>query len=191
VKISLFAGDIADAEAQAVCTSTNPRLSLVMGTGASVRGRGGFEILRACEAIVKTGPAAPGSAHATTAGNLPHRIAIHCVASDLVHRSSEELIRQCVRNALTCADRSVCASVAMPIFGSGHAHVRFARAVAAIAEALRDSKTSVHHVILVVRDDERAEEARPIVERIAGAPVSISRSEEEPETVATWFDDWA
>lgn len=183
MKVSIFVGDIADAEAEAVCTSTNPRLSLVMGTGASVRGRGGFEILRACEEIVKAGPATPGSAHSTTAGSLPHRIAIHCVASNLAHRSSEELIRQCVRNALACADRAGCVSLAMPIFGSGHAHVRFDRAVAAFAEVLRDSTTSVRQVILVVRDPARAEEAQ----RLLGTNVPISRAEEEPESMATWW----
>ena len=168
MNVSIFAGDIADAEADAVCTSTNPRLSLMMGTGASVRGRGGFVILRACEEIVKAGPAAPGSAHITTAGSLPHRIAIHCVASDLSHRSSVELIRACVRNALACAEQEACASVAMPVFGSGHAHVRFSRAVAAIAEALRDMPTAVQHVTLVVADEERADEAREIVKEICG-----------------------
>ncbi|PYQ31765.1 MAG: hypothetical protein DMF56_01270 [Acidobacteria bacterium] len=174
MRVTIFAGDIADAEADAVCTSTNPRLSLVMGTGASVRGRGGFAILRACEEIVKNGPATPGSAHATTAGSLPHRIAIHCVASNHAHRSSEELIRRCVGNALARADQFACASVAMPVFGSGHAHVPFARAVAAIVETLRDASTSVEHVTLVVADDERAEEARPIVERAIRAGIDRS-----------------
>ncbi len=166
MKISIFAGDIADAGADAVCTSTNPRLSLVMGTGAAVRSRGGFVILRECEAIVKDGPAALGSAHVTTAGSLPHRIAIHCVASDHTHRSSVDVIRHCVRNALSCAERHACASVAMPIFASGHAHVPFARAVTAIAETLRDVTTTVEHVILVVSDVERADEARSIVEHV-------------------------
>lgn len=163
MRVSIFAGDIADAVADAVCTSTNPRLSLAMGTGASIRGRGGFAILRECEAIVKDGPAALGSAHVTTAGTLPHRIAIHCVASNHAHRSSEDVIRHCVRNALARADQFACTSVAMPVFGSGHAHVPFARAVAAIVETLHGASTSVEHVILVVADDERANDARRIV----------------------------
>ena len=181
MKISIFVGDIADADAEAVCTSTNPRLSLVMGTGASVRGRGGFEILRACEEIVRTSPVLPGSAHATTAGRLLHKIAIHCVASDSTHRSTDAWIRSCVRNALACAERSNCVSVAMPIFASGHAHIRFDRAVTAMAETLRDAVTSVRHVVLAIPDAERAEEARRIAHDILGAPVTISRSEGEPE----------
>ena len=95
MRISIFAGDVSDAPAEALCTSTNPRLSLVMGTGASIRGRGGFEILRACKAIVKaefvrTGNhgLSAGSVHTTTAGQLPAKAVIHCVASDAAHHSS-------------------------------------------------------------------------------------------------------
>jgi O-acetyl-ADP-ribose deacetylase (regulator of RNase III) len=185
--VSIFVGDIADADAEAVCTSTNPRLSLAMGTGASVRERGGIEILRACEEIVRTLPPLPGSAVVTTAGKLPYKIAIHCVASDAAHQSSEALIRQCVRSALQRAGERECASVAMPVFGSGHAHVRFPRAVTAIAEALRQTQTSVRQSILVVYDAERAEEARTIVQKILGTPVTIRRSENEIEPVATWW----
>ena len=190
MKISIFVGDIADADAEAVCTSTNPRLSLMMGTGASIRERGGFEILRACEKIVATAAAAPGSAHATTAGRLPHKIAIHCVASDSAHRSSEDLVRLCVGNALACADRSDCASVAMPVFGSGHARVRFERAVTVMAETFRDAPTAVRHVVLVIHDPERVEEARAILQQVLGTAVTISRSENEPESFAgSWLDD--
>jgi len=48
MRISLFSGDLCDVEAEALCTSTNPRLSLAMGTGGSVRSRGGYEILDHC-----------------------------------------------------------------------------------------------------------------------------------------------
>jgi len=118
MKLSIFAGDIADAPADAVCTSTNPRLTLMMGTGASVRARGGRAVARACESLA---PLPPGAARATTAGNLPHKIAIHCVASDANHRSSEAIVRSCVTTALACADAAGCEIVAMPIFGTGHA----------------------------------------------------------------------
>jgi O-acetyl-ADP-ribose deacetylase len=129
MRASIFIGDIADVEAEAICTSTNPRLSLMMGTGAAVRARGGYEILRACEEIVsRDGPLPPGSAWPTTAGSLASKVVIHCVASDANHRSSEATIAMCVRNALDCAARAGCRTVAMPVFASGHAHVNFRRA---------------------------------------------------------------
>ena len=64
MNVSIFAGDITDAPADAICTSTNPRLSLMMGTGGAVRERGGFGVLRECEAIVAgSPPLRAGSVH--------------------------------------------------------------------------------------------------------------------------------
>jgi len=163
MKVSIFVGDLTDVAADAVCTSTNTRLSLMMGTGGAVRERGGPEILRACENIVQHAgrPHLPvGSAYVTTAGKLPHKIAIHCVASDSSHLSSENVIRACVTNALAQADAEHCASVAMPVFGTGHARVRFERALSAMAAALRIAASTVEHVIVVVPDRDRAEVAR-------------------------------
>jgi O-acetyl-ADP-ribose deacetylase (regulator of RNase III) len=166
VKITVLCGDITDAPAEAVCTSTNARLSLMMGTGGSVRERGGFEILRECEAIVSAaGGALPvGSVHVTGAGKLPFRIAVHCVASDpKSHRSSEAVIRACVRNALAAADAASCASVAMPVFGTGHARFRFDRAAATLVNAIREAQTNVREVVIAVDDAEKAEVVRAAV----------------------------
>jgi O-acetyl-ADP-ribose deacetylase len=178
---SIFVGDIADADADALCTSTNPRLSLMMGTGASVRERGGSEVSRACEAIVAAkGPLPAGSAHATTAGRLPHKLVIHCVASDAAHRSSAEIVRVCVRNAVRIAIDAACGSLALPILAAGHASLRFDDALQAIAEELRSA--SLQRVVFVVNDPERAERARAIVRRVLGGDVEISSSTRvEPE----------
>jgi len=166
MRVSVFVGDLVEAPAEAVCTSTNPRLSLMMGTGGAVRERGGPEVLRACEEIVQQWgrqhlPA--GSAHVTTAGKLPHRIVIHCVASDASHLSSENVIRACVANALVHASAAHCATVAMPVFATGHAHVRYERALSAMAAALRMAPSEVEHVIVVVPDRDRAEVARRVL----------------------------
>jgi O-acetyl-ADP-ribose deacetylase (regulator of RNase III) len=161
VKISVYVGDITDAPAAAVCTSTNPRLSLMMGTGSAVRERGGFRIARACEAIVAVqGPLPVGSAHVTTAGALPHKAVIHCVASDVNHASSEAVVRLCVKNALALAEAAACSSVAMPVFATGHARVKFAQAVDAMAAALRGAVTSVREVVVVTNDPDRADDVR-------------------------------
>ena len=173
MKITIFSGDICDVDAEAICTSTNPRLSLAMGTGGSVRHRGGHQILRQCERIVaaeyrRSGfrMLSPGSAHVTRSGDLPARIIVHCVASDSAHKSSEVIIRRCVGNALARADESSCSTVAMPLFGAGHAGFEFSRALTAIAETLRDTSTNVSHVYIVVYDPERAEEARRQVQGV-------------------------
>ncbi len=165
MKVSVFLGDIADAPAEAICTSTNPRLSLMMGTGASVRERGGFEVLRECEAIVeKAGrPLPPGSTHVTSAGKLPAKAIIHCVACNTHHLSSPDIVAVCVKNALARADELQCRTVAMPVFATGHARVKFDRAVTAMAGALRNVQTSVEEVLIVVNDPARAEQTKQLL----------------------------
>jgi O-acetyl-ADP-ribose deacetylase len=169
--LSIFLGDIADAPADAVCTSTNPRLSLMMGTGASVRDRGGFEVLRACEQLIEEERSRSGrsvlpvgSAHATTAGALPFKIAIHCIASDAVHHtSSPEIVRSCVKNAMRVAAERGCSSVAMPVFAAGHARLRFDLALKTMIDTLRSMDTAVSEVTIAVNDAERAEAARRLI----------------------------
>ena len=186
MKLSIFAGNITDAPTDALCTSTNPRLTLMMGTGASVRARGGPAVARACEALA---PLPPGAARATTAGALPHRIAIHCVASDANHRSSEAIVRSCVTNALACADAAGCATVAMPIFGSGHARYAFASSARAMALAALEASTRVREVKFVTNDDERVEELREILQNATGGRVDVERSgAAEPEPDSFWSD---
>jgi O-acetyl-ADP-ribose deacetylase len=167
VSISIFVGDIADAPADVVCTSTNPRMSLKMGTGSAIRERGGFAVLRECEAIVRseaerTGrPTLPaGTVWSTTAGTLPFRMAIHCIASNDAHQSSDDVVRSCVRRAIAIATDAGCRSIAMPIFGTGHAHLRFARAAVAMVGEMRDAKIDV---VLVIPDAQRKAELETIV----------------------------
>jgi O-acetyl-ADP-ribose deacetylase (regulator of RNase III) len=185
MKFSIFVGDIADPPADAVCTSTNPRLSLVMGTGASIRARGGPSVMRACEGLA---PLAPGSVHVTTAGELPHKIVIHCVASDGGHRSSASIVRACVTNALASADAAGCTSIAMPIFGTGHARLPFTEAARVMARAALDVTSGVRDMTFVTSDEERVDELRAVL----GRRVEVTRSpklEEEPESF--WSDTYA
>lgn len=163
MKISVFVGDITDVQADAVCTSTNPRLSLMMGTGAAVRERGGFQVLRECEKLTIGHSLPAGSAHVTSGGALPYKAVIHCVASDVSHRSSPDIVRLCVKNALARADAAHCTTIAMPVFGSGHARVKFEEALVAMRDVLRNADTGVQDVIVVVYDADRAADARRIL----------------------------
>jgi len=187
MRVSIFVGDIADADAEAVCTSTNPRLSLVMGTGASIKARGGVEILRACEAILAgaSKPLPAGSAVVTTAGSLPHKIAIHCVASNEAHHTSEAMIRTCTEQALQRAAEHRCSSIAMPAFATGHAHAKFDRAIAVMAEALASAPDAVRQATIVVADDEHARIARSILKPFGDVP--IVHSQIEPEEPVSWW----
>jgi O-acetyl-ADP-ribose deacetylase len=164
MKLSVFVGDITEAPADVICTSTNARLSLMMGTGGAVRERGGFEVLRECEQVLAASGRTSlplGTAHRTTAGKLPYQAVVHCVASDPVtHLSSPEIVQACVKNALAHADALGAKKVAMPVFATGHARLRFDRAAAAMLDALRDAATEVEEVVLVTDDPERASQFR-------------------------------
>jgi O-acetyl-ADP-ribose deacetylase (regulator of RNase III) len=164
MQLSIFVGDIADAPAEAICTSTNPRLSLMMGTGASVREHGGWDVMRACEAIVAKGRLAAGSAHATTAGTMRCRTLIHCVASDASHMTSRAIIQACVKNALARAEEAGCRSIAMPLFGTGHARFKFDQALIAMRDMLRSATAAgIEQAIIVVFDPARAAEAEKLL----------------------------
>lgn len=188
MNVTIFVGDIAAAPAEALCTSTNPRLSLMMGTGAAIRARGGYEILRQCEAIIAasgrtTMPA--GSVHVTTAGSLPAKRIIHCVASDNAHHSSDETVRLCVSNALAAAGAEGCATVAMPVFATGHARIRFDRAISVMATAIAAAKTNVQRVYVVLSDNENLDVAR---RAFPGADVEYADAGED-ERVSLWDMD--
>ncbi|HJT18765.1 MAG TPA: macro domain-containing protein [Thermoanaerobaculia bacterium] len=175
MEIDVFEGDLTEARADAVCTSTNPRLSLMMGTGGAVRERGGFEVLRQCEAIAHGKPLPPGSAHVTTAGSLPFKIAIHCVASNEVHLTSNTIIRACVRNALVCAGEHACRSLVMPVFGTGHARFKFQQALEMMLDVLQNADTPVQRVTIAINDAAKAESARRLL---------VSTSKARPSTPA-------
>ena len=175
MNVSIIIGDIADAPAEALCTSTNPRLSLAMGTGAAVVERGGWEVKRECEAQLEAAgkDAMPvGSVHATTAGALPNKVILHCVASNAAHKSSAAVIAACVVNALALASHGGCRSIAMPVFASGHAHFPFDRACEAMAVALAHASVVVDHVFIVVSDEDRAASARRIMRGVIPGPAT-------------------
>jgi O-acetyl-ADP-ribose deacetylase (regulator of RNase III) len=88
---------------------------------------------------------------------------IHCVASDQSHMTSAHIIQTCVRNALACAERKGCRSIAMPLFGTGHARYKFEPALLAMREALRSASARVEQVVIVIPDPARAAEAEKII----------------------------
>lgn len=189
MRVSIFVGDIADAPAEAVCTSTNPRLTLVMGTGASVRDRGGFSILRACEGIVehhcresgRRGLPA-GSAHLTEAGQLPFKAVIHCVASDASHRTSPAIVSACVTSALSSAAEAGAESVAMPVFGSGHARLPFDEAIEAMGARLTSDSPEIREVVVVAGDREHAGTVRAVLTRVLGYEPQLAAVAQDPRS---------
>lgn len=174
LRLALFVGEIVDAPAEAICTSTNPRLSLGGGTGRAVLEETGWGLKRRLEEIVDeearrtVGRELPvGFTCATPGGRPPHRLIVHCVANDHAHRSSPEAVRLCVEGALREAGAAGCTSLALPVFGAGHANLPFDHALRAMAEALRDAASSpVDEVLLVILQPDRLTGAARLLDQV-------------------------
>lgn len=174
-RIAVSVGDLSVAPAEVLCVSTNPRLTLLGGTGSAIVEAGGWKIRREADAIrqrhaTRTGSdeLEPGSVVRTGAGRLPHRAILHCVASGPGHRSSKEVVRRCVRGALEAATAEGAASLAMPIFASGHVGLPFARALATIVDALVRSEEAIGEVLLAVDRPDRAREVAAFLDTELG-----------------------
>ncbi len=174
--VTLFVGDLVDAPAEALCTSTNPRLSLGGGTGRAVMAETGWSLRRDLQRIAEEEARRTGAAElpvgftcATPGGEPPHRLIVHCVASEGEHHSSPRAVRLCVEGALREADRAECTSLALPVFGTGHADLPFHDGIEALAEALRDADpTAVRTILVVLHVSDRVPVARAILERVLG-----------------------
>jgi O-acetyl-ADP-ribose deacetylase (regulator of RNase III) len=174
--IELYVGEISTVPAEVVCTSTNPHLDLVLGTGGAIREAGGEVIQDECRAIIareyeRTGRRylPQGAAVRTTAGTLPFRAVIHCVAIDAFHGSTPETIAACVRNALreAAALDPPPQAIAMPVFASGNGPFDFEQGLAIMLDELNKSGAAAPtNLILFSREPERIEfAARAIRDR--------------------------
>ncbi len=174
LEVALFVGELTEAPAEAIATSTNPRLSMGGGTGRSVLAETGWGLRRQLEAIAaeeaeRTGESdlPVGFVCATPGGEPPHRLIIHCVASDRLHHATAEAVRLSVEGALREADRAGCASLALPVFGTGHADLPYDRSLHAMAEALRDAEPgAVRTILVVLLLPDRVPIARQILDRV-------------------------
>ena len=161
LQVEVTVADLCDVEADGICTSTNPNLALMIGTGGAVRDRGGWVVQQECERLIadehgRSGHRyfQPGTVHLTTAGQLPFRGVIHCVASDAFHATSAEVIRSCVLNAVALADERKWTTIAMPLFGTGHVAFPVEKSVAAVAGAVADVRTEyLRRIIIATRTE--------------------------------------
>jgi O-acetyl-ADP-ribose deacetylase (regulator of RNase III) len=177
VKTNLFLGDICQVPADVICTSTNPHLDLMIGTGGAVRSAGGWGIQEECYRIIRERGNVPertfldpGEAVMTSAGNLPYAAVIHCVAIDSFHNSTAEIIGECVSNALAeFAKLPDTASLAFPVFASGNGRFDFAASLTEICRALKEHwPAQLEQAWIVVHEDHRRKDAEMILREAFG-----------------------
>jgi O-acetyl-ADP-ribose deacetylase len=157
-RIRAIVGDIMAVKTDAIVNAANNELWMGSGVAGAIKRAGGEEIER--EAVAK-GPIQIGGAVATSAGKLPHKRVIHAAAMGFAAGqmigASDASVREATASALRVADQEGMSSIAFPALGTGVGGLAMdecARVmVDAISSHLRDSKTALVEVLLVLRDD--------------------------------------
>ena len=108
IEIDVWQGEIAELEVDAVVVAASESLFMTAGAATSVKRHAGDEVERAA---VEQGPIAPGTAVATSGGDLPAPYVIHAVAvgHDRSRRSAHAWSRRCARRSAS-PRRSSCAA---------------------------------------------------------------------------------
>jgi O-acetyl-ADP-ribose deacetylase (regulator of RNase III) len=138
----------------------------------AIHQHGGPEILAECRRLRADRYAdglPTGQAVATTAGRLPARWVIHTVGPMYApHEDRSHLLRSCYVNALRIADELDADSVAFPLISAGVYGWPFDNAVATALATIKDTRTTVTEVRMVLYGSRAYADAL----RIAGKPPS-------------------
>ena len=121
MKLSVVDGDLLDQKVDVIVNAWNRNiipwwLLLPQGVSGAIKKRAGLEPFRE---LGKLGAIPLGQAVETSAGKLPFKSIIHVAGINMFWRSSEQSIRDSVRNALKPAADNKYASVALPLIGAG------------------------------------------------------------------------
>jgi serine/threonine-protein kinase len=166
-EITLRAGDIADAEADAIVSSGNYEMTMRTGVGDALRRRGGDVIEREA---TRDGERALGECVATTAGTLRARHVLHAVSA----WNETSCVGRATQRALAVADRLGLRSLAFPALGTGAARVSIETCANAMMAALRWrlvlGGARLKHVTVVLGDEAKLETFRDVaVDALRGA----------------------
>ncbi|MFL5806534.1 MAG: macro domain-containing protein [Roseiflexaceae bacterium] len=149
--IETLSGDLLDQPIEAIVNAWNRNLIpwwllRPHGVSGAIKRHAGVEPFRE---LARYGPLALGQAVLTGAGRLPFRAIIHVAAITLWGRSSDEIIRAAVRNALALARDQAFASLAFPVLGSGSGGVHEQQALESMLAALGEQDYAGR--VLIVR----------------------------------------
>lgn len=121
MKLTVVEGDLLAQDTEVIVNAWNRNiipwwLLLPQGVSGALKFRAGLAPFRE---LAGKGAIPAGGAAVTGAGRLPYKAIIHVAGINMFWRSSEKIIRDCVRGALDLARAKGWRSVAFPLIGSG------------------------------------------------------------------------
>ncbi len=140
VDIEIVQGDITLEDVDAIVNAANSNLKHGGGVAGAIVRRGGYEIQRESDEIVrKNGPVQTGNAVVTTAGKLKAKYVIHTVGPVWRggNHNEDEYLFKAVYNALKRAYELKIRSVSMPAISTGIYGFPKERAVPIFAKAIK------------------------------------------------------
>jgi O-acetyl-ADP-ribose deacetylase (regulator of RNase III) len=168
-ELRLALGDITTVETDAIVNAANSALAGGGGVDGAIHRAGGPKIMRELDRIrAKIGKCPPGSAVATTAGDLRAEYVFHAVGP--IYRDGRqgeaELLASCYRTCLQLADELTAERVAFPAISTGvygyPLEEAAAIAVREVADHLSTNDTAVR-VATFVLFDQKAYDAFAVV----------------------------
>jgi len=130
-------GDIAEQRADALVNAAGTSLRMGSGVAGALRRAANGPIN---EDAIAQGPVELGAVAVTDAYDLDAEYVVHAAA--MPHfgdgRATRSSIRDATRNALAKADELGCASVVLPVLGTGAAGFDFEDGARAVCKAIRD-----------------------------------------------------
>ncbi len=149
-KIKVMEGDITAMETDAIVNAANTDLKLGAGVAGAIRKKGGSSIQEECD---KIGHIELGEAAITGAGELKTKYVIHAAGMHLGGKTTEESLRNCVKNSLKRADEKGLKTIAFPAIGAGVAGFPMDEAARIMIEEVKNhlsGDTSVEEVTFVL-----------------------------------------
>jgi O-acetyl-ADP-ribose deacetylase len=147
IEIDVWQGEIAELEVDAVVVAASESLFMTAGAATSVKRRAGAEVERAA---VEQGPIPPGTAVATSGGELPAPYVIHAVAVGHDRVADARTLESAVRAALAFAVPLQLRRVAVAPLGIEHGAFGLDEAAAVLVPTIIDAArdTPIESVVL-------------------------------------------
>jgi len=169
MEFTVVQGDIASQEADALVNAAGTSLAMGSGVAGALR-RGAGEAID--EAARSKGPVDLGEVAVTDAYDLDAEYVVHAAA--MPHygdgKATEESIRTATRNALAEADDLDCASVVLPVLGTGAAGFDFETGARLVCEEVwAHDPTTLRGVRVIAYSDSQYETLVDVADEVRSA----------------------